>query len=276
MTTTLERGLATSLDQDVSRPVTTGRAGASRWLVRGGVPAGPLFVVASVAHAAVRDGAAFLDHPPSALSNGDFGWVQITTFVVAGLLLAGAALALRGRLCGAGSVWGPRLIGAFGVGLIGGGVLRMDPGFGFPAGTPAGKPDEVTWHGAAQGWSSLSRSSPSWLDASSSPAIPVAAPSGAALAIPRHRPRRARAHGVTELRRARRAVRAALARRHRKPRLDQRRDRRRTTRPDVWHDFTPLNRIPRLFVAVIPHNRSVKAPDGQAAAAGPRRSSVGG
>ncbi len=151
MTTTLKRGPAASLDQDLPRPVITDRAGASRWLVRGGVAAGPLFVVASVAHAAVRDGAAFSDHPPSALSNGDLGWVQITTFVAAGLLLAGAALTLRGRLCGAGSIWGPRLIGAFGVGLIGGGVFRMDPAFGFPAGTPAGKPAEVSWHGAAHG-----------------------------------------------------------------------------------------------------------------------------
>jgi heme A synthase len=46
---------------------------------------------------------------------------------------------------GRGSTWAPRLIGAFGVSLMGAGAFRADPGAGFPAGTPA--TTSISWHG---------------------------------------------------------------------------------------------------------------------------------
>ncbi len=45
-------------------------------------------------------------------------------------------------------MWGPRLVGAFGVALVAGGVLVADPGLGFPPGTPDGIPDTMSWHGS--------------------------------------------------------------------------------------------------------------------------------
>ena len=50
---------------------------------------------------------------------------------------------------GRGAVWGPRLLGLFGVAYIIGGLLTADPVAGFPPGTT---PEMVytTWHGAVQ------------------------------------------------------------------------------------------------------------------------------
>jgi hypothetical protein len=48
---------------------------------------------------------------------------------------------------GRAATWGPRLIGAFGVALVAGGVFVADPGLGFPPGAPEGIPDEMSWHG---------------------------------------------------------------------------------------------------------------------------------
>lgn len=31
--------------------------------------------------------------------------------------------------------------------MVAGGVFTADPAFGFPAGAPAGQPDEISWHG---------------------------------------------------------------------------------------------------------------------------------
>ncbi len=42
---------------------------------------------------------------------------------------------------------GPLLIGAYGVGLIWGGVFVADPADGYPVGTPAGPPEQLSWHG---------------------------------------------------------------------------------------------------------------------------------
>jgi Protein of unknown function (DUF998) len=47
---------------------------------------------------------------------------------------------------GPGGTWGPRLIGAYGVGLAAAGVFRPDPANGFPAGAPPGNPEHPSWH----------------------------------------------------------------------------------------------------------------------------------
>jgi len=113
-----------------------------------GAVAGPLFIVVGVTQALTRAGFDPVKHPLSLLSVGDLGWIQITNFVVTGLLFLASAVGMRRVLRpGRASKWGPRLIGAFGVALIAGGIFVADSGLGFPPGTPEGIPDEFSWHG---------------------------------------------------------------------------------------------------------------------------------
>jgi hypothetical protein len=117
-------------------------------LLMAGVLAGPLFLTAWALQAFTRDGFDPDRHPLSLLSLDDLGWVQITNFVVTGALFVVCAVGLRRVLHpGPGGTWGPRLVGAFGAGLIVSGVFVTDPGAGYPAGAPAGAPT-MTWHGA--------------------------------------------------------------------------------------------------------------------------------
>lgn len=67
------------------------------------------------------------------------------SFVVTGALLTACAAGMR-RVPAAGT-WGPRLIGAFGVGFMLAGVFVTDAGAGFPAGAPLGSPAMMSWHG---------------------------------------------------------------------------------------------------------------------------------
>lgn len=120
----------------------------TRVLLGCGVVAGPLFVVVAVLQMAARDGFDPSRHPISLLSNGELGWIQITNFVVAGLLFVASAVGMRRVLHpGRGGTWGPVLIAAMGVALIWGGVFVADPADGFPPGTPPGAPDRLSWHG---------------------------------------------------------------------------------------------------------------------------------
>jgi hypothetical protein len=67
----------------------------------------------------------------SSLSLSDQGWMQITNFIVCGLLTLGFAIGLRQVLhSGKGSVWGPMLLGLFGLELIIAGLFVTDPGLG--------------------------------------------------------------------------------------------------------------------------------------------------
>ncbi len=51
-------------------------------------------------------------HPLSLLSLDELGWIQITNFVVAGLLFVASAVGMRRVLHpGRGTTWGPLLIG---------------------------------------------------------------------------------------------------------------------------------------------------------------------
>lgn len=113
-----------------------------------GIVAGPVFVALWLVQALTRDGFDPTFHPVSLLSLGSLGWVQIVNFVVTGALLVACAVGMRRALkVGRGSTWGPRLIGANGVGLILAGVFPTDAGAGFPPGAPAGAPEQISWHG---------------------------------------------------------------------------------------------------------------------------------
>ncbi|GAB4048580.1 DUF998 domain-containing protein [Catellatospora paridis] len=117
-------------------------------LLAAGVVAGPLFLVATVVQFAAKTGVDPRIHPLSMLSLGAAGWLQITNFVVAGVLVLASAAGLRRALRGGPAcTWGPGLIGAYGVALLAGGVFIVDPGMGYPVGAPDGPPAQLTWHG---------------------------------------------------------------------------------------------------------------------------------
>ncbi|WP_410670786.1 DUF998 domain-containing protein [Amycolatopsis sp. cmx-4-68] len=122
----------------------TATASTSRKLLTCGILAGPLFVGAGLIQGLTRAGFDLTRHPASVLANGDLGWIQITNFLVSGLLTIAAAAGMRRVLPGR---WGPRLLAAYGVSLICAGAFRADPQDGFPLGTPAGPPASVSWHG---------------------------------------------------------------------------------------------------------------------------------
>jgi hypothetical protein len=136
---------------DVTAPAATTcdpATSVTRSLLGYGVIAGPLYVGVSLVEVLTRAGFDPTRHAWSMLSNGDLGWIHITNFLVSGLMTIAFAVGLRRTLRpGTGSVWTPRLIGVYGVSLIASGLLRADPGMGFPAGTPDG-PGAVSWHGA--------------------------------------------------------------------------------------------------------------------------------
>jgi Protein of unknown function (DUF998) len=143
------------MTQELTTPGTSAPGAASettttvtRALLACGVVAGPLYVVVALLQVLFRDGFDLGRHPLSLLSLGDLGWIQITNFVVGGLLAVGFAVGLRRVLHpGRGGTWAPLLVGGYGLGLIAGGVFVADPALGFPPGTPDGIPDQFSWHG---------------------------------------------------------------------------------------------------------------------------------
>lgn len=121
---------------------TTARISTTRALLVAGTVAAPLWAAVSLAQAALREPFDLTRHPLSMLSLGELGWLQITNFVVAGVLFLAGSYGLRRT---GGSGWLPRLTGIVGVGMIASGLLVMDPGAGFPAGYDA-IPTTMSWH----------------------------------------------------------------------------------------------------------------------------------
>lgn len=127
-------------------PEVTIGSGTTR-LLMAGVIAGPLFLVVSTIQALTRDGFDITKVAFSSLSVGAYGWIQVTNFVVAGLLSIACATGIRRVVhSGRGSTWGPRLLVVFGLGQVAAGLFTTDPAMGFPPGTPDGLPERFTWH----------------------------------------------------------------------------------------------------------------------------------
>ena len=121
----------------------------TRSLLGYGVIAGPVYLAAGLAEALTRSGFDITRDDLSLLANGPLGWIHITVLVVTGLMTVSGAVGLRRALRGApGGTWGPRLVGAYGLGLAAAGLLVADPMNGFPQGTPAGPARSLSWHGA--------------------------------------------------------------------------------------------------------------------------------
>ena len=111
--------------------------------------AGPLFVTVTAIGIVSREGFDLRRNGISQLSLGDRGWIQIANFIVAGLLsIAFAVGARRALQPGIGAVAAPVLISGYGLGLVATGLFLVDPGVGFPPGTPDALPDRLSWHGA--------------------------------------------------------------------------------------------------------------------------------
>lgn len=99
---------------------------------------GPLlFIVVFLVEGATRPNYSAWHHFVSSLSLGEQGWMQITNFIVCGVLVLGFAVGLRRVLRpGKGSTWGPILLGIFGLCLIGAGIFPTDPILDYPPGAP--------------------------------------------------------------------------------------------------------------------------------------------
>jgi hypothetical protein len=119
----------------------------TRWLLRCGLVAGPVFVATFLVDGATRPGYHPLRHPVSSLSLGTRGATQVTNFAVTGALYAAAAAGLS-RAAGslAGTAAGPGRAGpgragvaaaaATAAGLMGAAAFRTDPVSGYPPGSP--------------------------------------------------------------------------------------------------------------------------------------------
>jgi len=126
--------------QTKTRPLT-------RILLLCGAIAGPLFIFTVLIQDYTRPGFDPRLQPLSLLSLGDWGWVQIVNFALAGVLNLLYAVGLWRRLHpGRAGTWGPILIGAYGFGLILVSIFRTDPANGFPPGVTAAT--NPSWHGA--------------------------------------------------------------------------------------------------------------------------------
>jgi hypothetical membrane protein len=112
-----------------------------------GIAAGPLYIILGLLQMAIRPGFDITRHALSLLANGDLGWIQTLNFLVTGLLLiAGAVGTAQALQTGPGSRWAPRMLGLYGLSLIGAGIFRADPALGFPPGTPL-ENNPISWHG---------------------------------------------------------------------------------------------------------------------------------
>ena len=119
----------------------------TRILLLCGAIAGPLFILIVLIQDYTRPAFDPRLRPLSLLSLGEWGWVQIVNFVLAGVLNLLYAGGLWRKLHpGRAGTWGPLLIGAYGLGLILVGIFRTNPANGFPPGVIA--PTQPSWHGA--------------------------------------------------------------------------------------------------------------------------------
>jgi len=72
----------------------------TKWLLAAGIIAGPLFLMVPLIEMFTRPGFDIKRHAISMLSLGNLGWIQITTFILTGLLTVACAVGMRLALRG--------------------------------------------------------------------------------------------------------------------------------------------------------------------------------
>ena len=109
----------------------------TRLLIACGAIGPILFILAFMVEGATRPGYSAWHNFVSDLSLSNQGWMQITSFLVCGICVFCFALGLRRVFrSGRGAVWGPILLGVFGLSLIIAGLFVTDPSLGYyPADT---------------------------------------------------------------------------------------------------------------------------------------------
>jgi hypothetical protein len=126
-----------STSQKISQPIDTPLPIRYRLLMILGLVGAVLFTITYLIEGVTRPGYDAWKQPISALSLGPGGWIQITNFIVFGLLVSCSAIGLRAALApGIGATWAPLLHGLAGLGLILDGVFVQDPEHGYPPGAP--------------------------------------------------------------------------------------------------------------------------------------------
>lgn len=121
-------------------------AALTRWLLLGGMLAGPFYLAVGVIQGLVRDGFDFARHPLSVLANGPGGWIQTANFVLTGLMVLAAAVGVR-RVLGPRSRGVTWCLGGYGAAMVAAAVFPADPVDGFPPGTPEGFPATISTTG---------------------------------------------------------------------------------------------------------------------------------
>ncbi len=137
--------MAATDEEAATAMCTTGHQRMTSVLLCCGAVAGPWFLVVVALQEATRTGFDPGRHPLSLLSLGGLGWLQVTNFVVTGLLNLAFAAGLRRRRMRAGAL----PLAGHGFGLIVAGVFVRDPGNGYPPGIPA--PVAASWHHVLHG-----------------------------------------------------------------------------------------------------------------------------
>ncbi|MGW1870684.1 DUF998 domain-containing protein [Streptomyces mauvecolor] len=146
------------MTQTISAPIAASAPArpAAQVLLAGAAIAGPLFLGAGLIQGLTRDGFDFTRNALSQLSLGGLGWIQVTAFLLTGVLVIAGAVGMRKVLRGApGGTWAPRLIGVFGASFLAAGAFAADPGAGFPAGAPEARAASLSTHGAIHMFSGM-------------------------------------------------------------------------------------------------------------------------
>jgi hypothetical protein len=100
----------------------------TRLLIAGGALGPLLFILVFLVEGATRRGYRAWCQMVSELCLGKRGWVQVANFLICGLLLLGFSVGLGQVLpSGPGALWGPILLGLFGLGLILSGLFVGEP-----------------------------------------------------------------------------------------------------------------------------------------------------
>lgn len=135
---------ATAITRTAAGTCTPGQR-VTQSLLGYGVLAGAVFETSVLAQAVTRHGFRIAHDDASLLSTGPLGWIQVTTFLLAGAMTIAAAVGARRAMP---SRWTPWLIGIYGAGLIGAGIFSADPANGFGPGAPSGRATHISWHAA--------------------------------------------------------------------------------------------------------------------------------